>query len=138
MGGRWAELGVERLKEEVGGAHQGDAADRKPLRAAFAAAADRDCVPDSRLQGRRQLLVQHDLTRTQRAAQEAERFDLAQVAGRHRQDRPLAGAGYSGRAAVGHPGKRRGCRSRGLADVGLAGDPGRQTAGLTVGGDRAL
>ena len=87
LGRRRADLRVERLEEDVGGADEGDAADGESLRRRVGAQPQVDRVADPRPQRRRQLLIEHDLPRPQPAAQEAEGVDVAQVAGWHREDR---------------------------------------------------
>ena len=88
--------------------------------------------PILRLQRRRQLLVEHDPARPQRAAQEAEGVDVAEVARRHGEDRARCPASVAaGRAASGStPANGAVAVGGGLGDARLAGRPRGQRARL--------
>ena len=109
LGGRRAEQRVERLEEHVGRGDERDAADAEALRPAPRPRRQRDRVAELRLQRRGELLVEHDLARPQRAAQEAEglRCVRGSRAGRRGSSRRRSGSCPRPRACS-TPGERRG------------------------------
>ena len=97
LAGGWAgagpSSGLSGWKSCVGRGDERDPADAEPHAAARRGrGVSVDRVARLHLQRRRELLVEDDLARLQRAAQEAERLDVREVAGRHGQDRAGAGA----------------------------------------------
>ena len=120
---RRAEQGIERLEQLVGSGDEGDAADAKVQRRRPAARRQRDGVSGLHLQRRGELLVEDDLARLERAAQEAEGADSGEVVGRYSQDRARSGVDRArSRGAVFDSRERRG-RGRGrLGDPRLSRD----------------
>src|SRR5437588_6911182 len=61
LGGRWSDLRVERLKDDVGRRDQRYAGDLEGVRGSARPHGDRDQVADPRLERGGELLVEHDL-----------------------------------------------------------------------------
>ncbi len=137
--GRRSRERVQRLEEDVGRTDDGDArhAERDRLRAPRAD--ERDGVARFGLQRRGELLVEHDLTLSQRPAQVAERREMAEVVpARHGEDRAVAGADRARGGDVRHPGERRGCDGSRTEDVLLVRNTGGRARRGGIRADRRL
>ena len=98
--GSGADEWVERLEEDVRRRDDRDAADAERARFRSRSRLQDDLVAGLHAQRRRQLLVEDDLPRLQRPAQEPEGLDVVQIAGRHGEDRAGAGGNRPGGSAM--------------------------------------
>ena len=136
---RRAEQRVERLEKHFRSGDEPDPAYAQPNRPHPALRRQQHPVARLRLQGRSELLVEHDLARPLRTTEEAERVQMCEVARRDREDRARPGADRSHRRrSVLEPGEGRGRGRHGLRDARLARDAGRDACCGAITADRSL